>query len=205
MNSDQQSNYWKPDTEEGASPNATQDATVTDQTPSPATAPINSVAPNEPPYVSPSEVITWQAKEYIHQERNATWFIAVISTAIVLLGLAVFLMKAYTFAILIVVMTVAVVVLAKRPPHVLKYTLSQKGLYVENQLHQLEEYKSFGVIHDEGEYSVMLVPTKRFSPSLTVYFPADLGEKIVDFLGQRLPMQDLQLDVVDKLVRKLRL
>jgi hypothetical protein len=38
-----------------------------------------------------------------------------------------------------------------------------------------------------------------------VYFPEEAGEKIVDILGQRLPMETLKLDMIDILVRKLRL
>lgn len=206
MNPDQQSNYWKPDPEEDVPPAVPNNSMVTASGTAAAPAPVMDESTlKAAPVVLSDESITWQAKEYLHLERNTTWFVSVVAAAVVLLAIAILLMKAYTFALLIVVMAVAVIVLAKRPPRTLKYVLSQKGLYVEDQLHRLEEYKSFGVIHDEGEYSVMLVPTKRFSPSLTVYFPADLGEKIVDFLGQRLPMQDLQLDVVDRLVRKLRL
>lgn len=198
MNPDQQSNYWKPNSEdEGSSDEpASNIATVTGGVVE--AGPTPSLPPTE-------ESITWEASEYIHQERNTAWFAGVGAAAAVLLFVAIFLMRSYTFALLVVVMAIAVVVLAKRPPRTLKYTLSSKGLYVVDQLHPFAEYKAFGVIHDEGEYSVMLLPTKRFAPSLTVYFPASLGEKIVDFLGQRLPMQELNLDAVDKIVRKLRL
>jgi len=51
----------------------------------------------------------------------------------------------------------------------------------------------------------MLLPTKRFQPGVSVYFPEEAGEAIVDMLGVRLPMQELHLDAVDKIVRKLRI
>jgi hypothetical protein len=38
-----------------------------------------------------------------------------------------------------------------------------------------------------------------------VYFPDEVGERIVDVLGKRLPMQELKLDIIDLVVRKLRL
>ena len=83
--------------------------------------------------------------------------------------------------------------------------MSAKGLYVGDRLYDLSEFKSFGVIHDGAEFSIMLIPVKRFLPGVTVYFPEVLGEQIVDFLGARLPMQELHLDIIDKVVRKLRL
>jgi len=61
------------------------------------------------------------------------------------------------------------------------------------------------LIQDADSNSIMLIPRKRFAPGVSVYFPADAGERIVDILGQRLPMENLKLDVVDVIVRKLRL
>jgi hypothetical protein len=159
----------------------------------------------DPKMATSQEPVRWQASEYIHQEKNALWFLIFGIVVLGLMALAILLMQAWTFAVLIAVMAVAVVVYARRPPRVLTYTLSAKGLYVGDRLYDMSEFKSFGVIHDGAEFSVMLIPVKRFLPGVTVYFPEALGEQIVDFLGARLPMQELHLDVIDKIVRKLRL
>lgn len=152
-----------------------------------------------------SEPVTWQAQEFVHQEKSNTWFIAFGVAIAVMMAVAIFLMKSPTFAVLLVVIAVVIVVLAKRPPRLMSYSLSEKGLHIGDTLHAFSEFRAFGIIHDGQEYSVMLIPTKRFLPGITVYFPEESGEKIVDALGSRLPMQDLRLDVVDKIVRKLRL
>jgi len=51
----------------------------------------------------------------------------------------------------------------------------------------------------------MLIPIKRFAPGVSVYFPDEVGEKVVDILGSRLPMENLKLDMIDIIVRKLHL
>ena len=51
----------------------------------------------------------------------------------------------------------------------------------------------------------MLIPRKRFGARVTVYFPEAQGEQIVDMFGERLPMEQVKLDVLDKLVRFLRI
>ena len=103
-------------------------------------------------------------------------------------------------------MAIAVIIYTRRPPRMLTYGLSgQQGLYVGERLYHFEEFKAFGLIKDGEHNSIMLIPTKRFSPGVSVYFPEDAGEQIVDILGQRLPMEDLKLDVIDIVVRKLRL
>lgn len=154
--------------------------------------------------VSDEAPVTWSAQEYIHQEKGTVWFIIFAVITLALLGLAVFLQQ-WSFAVLIVVIAAVIVVSSKRPPRELTYSLSNDGLTIDNKLHKFGDFKSFGIIRDGEEFSVMLIPTQRFQPGITVYFPEDAGEAIVDMLGSRLPMKDLHLDVVDRLVRLLRL
>lgn len=152
-----------------------------------------------------TDPIKWSASEYIHQEKNALWFVIFAIVIAVFMAIAVFLMQSPTFAVLLVVIAVMVVVFAKRPPRVIDYALSNDGLHIGETLHKFTDFKSFGVVRDGEEYSVMLIPRRRLQPGITVYFPEEAGEDIVDALGSRLPMKDLHLDVVDRLVRKLRL
>ena len=49
------------------------------------------------------------------------------------------------------------------------------------------------------------MPKRRFGTRVTVYFPESQGEQIVDMFGERLPMEQVKLDVLDKLVRFLRI
>ena len=147
----------------------------------------------------------WQAHEYIHHNRSAGWFILFAIVVLGLIAAAIFLIKSITFAILVPVMAAALLVYIHRPPRLLEYTLSRQGVHVNDHLYPFGEFKAFGVIRDGQEYSVMLLPTKRFKPGVTIYFPEESGEAIVDMLGARLPMQELHLDVVDKILRKLRI
>jgi len=151
------------------------------------------------------EPVHWQATEYIHRHKGVLWFVTFGIVVIIAMVAAIFLMKSLTFAILVPVMAAALIVYAYRPPRVLDYTLSRKGLHVNDRLYAFGEFKGFGVIHDDDEYSVMLIPIKRFRPGVYVYFPEEAGEAIVDMLAARLPMQDLHMDLVDKLIRKLRI
>ena len=154
---------------------------------------------------SVEQPVHWQATEYIHHERNTPWFIAFAVVVVVLMAVAIFLMNSVTFAILVPVMAAALLVYIHRPPRMLDYTLSRQGLHVNDHLYTFSEFKGFGVIHDGQEYSVMLLPVKRFHQGVSVYFPEEAGEAIVDLLGARLPMQELHLDFVDKILRKLRI
>jgi hypothetical protein len=170
--------------------------------PEPPVAPQNGENPSDQPEAEP---VRWQAHEYIHHEKGPGWFVGFTIVVIVLIAAAIFFIQSVTFAILIPVMAAALIVYSHRPPRVIDYTLSRQGLHINDRLYSFAEFKSFGVIHDGQEYSVMLVPTKRFRVGVSVYFPEEAGEAIVDLLGSRLPMQELHLDIIDRLIRKLRI
>ena len=148
--------------------------------------------------------ISWAAHEYIHQEKGTMWFVLFVVIVLALIGVSIWT-QAWTFTGLILVISVAIVILSRRPPRELSYSLDDEGLRIEDKLHKFDNFKSFGIIRDGDEFSVMLIPIQRFQPGVTVYFPEDAGEEIVDLLGSRLPMKDLKLDAVDKVVRLLRL
>lgn len=150
--------------------------------------------------------VYWDAKEYIYRDKNMIWFLAF---AIVMFGfvmLDVFLIKSYTFSFLVVVMAISIIVFSQRPPREINYILSgRQGLYVGEKLYSFDEFRSFGLLDEDGYNSIVLIPVKRFAPSVSVYFPQEVGEEIVDILGTRLPMEKIKFDMVDIIVRKLRI
>lgn len=190
MNNDQ-NNYWNPSEEAKETP------------PTPVASPRPATTTELDPAETP---VTWTAQEYVHFDKGGWWYVLFVLAVLALIAVDVFLLKSWTFSVLVVVMAVAVVVYIRRPPRNLTYALSPKqGLYVGEQLYRFEDFKSFGLIRDGDHFSVMLIPRKRFSPGVSVYFPEESGEKIVDILGTRLPMEELKLDIIDVVVRKLRL
>ncbi len=206
MNDDQK-NYWQPnegDTPESPAPKS-EESPVED-------VQLNDVEneevadPNAEDEDANDTPVTWQAQEYVHPEKNGWWYVIFGLVVIALIAFDIFLMHVWTFSVLVVVMAVALIVYIRRPPRDITYALSPKhGLYIGEKLYHFEDFKAFGLIRDGEHYSIMLIPRKRFSPGVSVFFPDDAGEAIVDILGQRLPMQELKLDVLDLVVRKLRL
>lgn len=196
MNPDEQKqNYWEKPEEE---PPLQQGQDIADEAELPLEQAQSIDAEDTP--------VTWTAHEYVHIDKSPLWFVGFILIVLALISIDVFLLKSYTFSALVIVMAVAVAIYTRRPPRELTYGLSIKqGLYVGERLYHFDDFKAFGLIKDGEHNSIMLIPTKRFAPGVSVYFPEQAGEQIVDILGQRLPMEDLKLDVIDIVVRKLRL
>ncbi len=160
----------------------------------------------ETPMTDVNTPVNWQAEEYIQSDRGPGWYIAFVLVVLGFIAIDFFLIKSWTFSVLVVVMAVALMVYIRRPVRTISYALSVKqGIYIGERLYHFDEFRAFGLIDDGGRNSVMLLPRKRFAPGVSVYFPDEVGEQVVDILGQRLPMEDLKLDPIDLAIRKLRL
>lgn len=149
-------------------------------------------------------VISWEAEEYIVRDKTAWWYVGLVAVGLVLGALAVWL-QAWTFLAVVVLSVVALIVYAARPPRMLHYTLTNNGLTEGERLYAYSEFKAFGILHEGRHFAIVLTPRKRFSPRVTVFFPETQGEEIVDAFGARLPMEEVKLDLLDKLIKFLRI
>ena len=148
--------------------------------------------------------VTWQAEEYIVPGRNTWWYVGLFLVGGALCALAVWL-GWWTFLILVILSIVVILVSAFRPPRKITYTLNSDGLLEGNRLHKYDEFKAFGILKEGNHFSAVLIPAKRFGLSVKVYFPEGSGEAIVDALGARLPMEEVRMDFLDKIVNFLRI
>ena len=149
-------------------------------------------------------LVNWEAREYIEYKKNTGWYIGLAAITIGLCAVAIF-MQQWTFLLLIIVAVIALLTYTLRSPRLLHYSLSDKGLSEGNNLYLFDDFRSFGVLNENNHYSIVLMPKKRFGTRVTVYFPEAEGEQIVDVFGSKLPMEPVKLDLLDRLVRFLRI
>lgn len=149
-------------------------------------------------------IINWEANEYIQREKGKVWYVIFAVIVLAFIALTIWL-KDWSFLALVVVCAVALLLYVIRPPRKLHYTLDNKGLTEGNHLYPYSDFKSFGVLKEGSHYCIVLTPKKRFSLRNNVYFPETMGEEIVDQFGERLPMEPVKLDLIDQLIRILRI
>jgi len=149
-------------------------------------------------------IINWQAKEYIERKKTGGWYVGLAVVTAALVGLSIWL-QYYSFLAVIVAAVIALIVYITRAPRTLTYSLTEDGISEGNNLHPFDKFKSFGIFNEDNHYSIILIPKARFGTRMTVYFPEAEGEQIVDFFGERLPMEEVKLDFLDKLVRWLKI
>lgn len=159
--------------------------------------------PNDTKTVPSVSEVSWEASEYIQHDKDISWFIILSAIAFVLFGVALFF-KQWTFAALVIAMTAAIIVYARRPPRTLHYKLGLHNFSIEGKPYSYSDFRAFGLSQEGPLHMVTLLPLKRFSPPVSMYFEEQDGEQIVDILAVHMPMEKLKPDFFDDLVRKLR-
>jgi len=145
----------------------------------------------------------WQASEYVQHNKGVGWYTGLVA-GIVILSVIAALLQYWLEIAALVVMGVAIVVYARRPPRTLTYELTPKGIIVDGKEYPFTEFRSFGVITDEDWHTIDLIPTKRFSPPMGILFGDGDFDTIIGHLELHLPRVDRDPDVVERLTKLLR-
>lgn len=159
---------------------------------------------NVSPDATDNNVVTWEASEYIHHQKTATWYLGLaVVTAVLCVLIYIFLDDWFSIAV-IVLMSGAVGVYARREPRVQRYSISGSALSVGEHHYHISEFASYQIADEGVVQSATFIPLKRFMPPVSVYFLPQDGEKIMAVLGSVLPREEHQPDFVDRLMRRVR-
>ncbi len=158
----------------------------------------------QPKRAKAKTLINWEAREYIERKKTSGWYVGLAIVTIVLLVVA-GLLQYWSFMAVIVAAVVALLVYSARPPRMLHYSLSDDGITEGNNLQTYDKFRAFGILNEDNHYSIVLMPKKRLGIRTVIYFPETEGEQIVDIFGEHLPMEEVHLDAIDRLVRILRI
>ncbi|HSH31206.1 MAG TPA: hypothetical protein VK963_00895 [Candidatus Saccharimonadales bacterium] len=152
---------------------------------------------------SPGDSYSWQASEFLHHQKPASWYLLLFGVVAVLIIVAVVTKQWFSIAVFIA-MTAALGVYAGKEPRVLSYRLDPSGITIENKHYPYSQFRSFAVFNDLAWHAIDLDPAQRFMPRLTVMFDSDDLDTILAILSQELPRADRDLDLVERLTRKLK-
>lgn len=149
--------------------------------------------------------VSWSASEFIAHEKSPLWYLALAGLAIVLVAAVYFLFHDMVAAFAIVFVAIIFGFLAAHKPRVLAYHIGPEGLSIDKKMYSFADFKSFGVVNEGAFSSITFMPMKRFMPSLSIYYPPEEEETIVDALSNYLPFAPVTHDLVDRLMHRIRL
>ncbi len=150
-----------------------------------------------------SPEVTWTASEFIGHEKSLAWYVMLGVVATIVAGGIFVLTHDYASSIMVIIITVAAAVFSSRKPRTLTYKLDDHGLVVGDKGYPYNKFKSFSLVEEDAVKSIYLLPLQRFMPPVSVYFPPDQEQQVLNVIGSYLPKEPRGLDAIERLMRRI--
>ncbi len=135
--------------------------------------------------------ITWEAHEYVYVEKTSDWYWALGVLAIAGIAGALFY-ENVLFALFILIASSVLALFASRHPDVVKFSLTQRGVRIDDVLHPYNSFVSFAVDEITPQHipKLILKPTHALSPLIVIPIVDVDPDDVHDFLRLFLKEED---------------
>lgn len=165
---------------------------------------VSAAEPVPQPQVPTATEVSWTASEYVAHQKNLSWFVVLGFGSVAAAAAVWFVTGDKVSTVMIVIVAVMFGIFAARQPKVLTYQVNHSGIRIGEKFYSFADFKSFSIIDEEQISSIMLMPLKRFRPGISMYYPPEEEDKIVEVVANYLPHEERAPDSMDRLMRKVR-
>jgi len=150
--------------------------------------------------------ISWQAPEYEHHPKDASWYWLSMMIAIIVLALAIW-QRNFLFSVFIILAEVLILVWSNREPAMVEFALTDQRLTINHRVkYLLSDVEHFSIEpHDELDWPILALRFhRRFRPPLHVRAPQNLVNDIRNHLQLVLaeaPWEDSLADTLERFLR----
>jgi len=135
--------------------------------------------------------IVWKAFEHSHSDKGTDWFwalgIVAVSSAVVAL-----LFKNFFFALLILVGSFTMSLLASREPRELVFSLTPRGIMIDGSLYPYQMLVAFWIKDRETEHPTLIIDARRFlTPHIITPLEDVDAEQVHTYLSEFLPEEEM--------------
>ncbi len=163
-----------------------------------------SVPQSQQPATANPQPISWTGSEFISNQKNGGWYLALTGFIIVICAIIYFISKDIISIVFIAIMGVLFAIIAGRKPRELQYSIDDQGVHVGQKSYMFTDFKSFSLNRHGAIGYVSLLPLHRFHNELSIYFPPENEQAIFDALATHIPNEQRRETSVDKLTKLIR-
>ncbi|MDQ5950244.1 MAG: hypothetical protein QG585_186 [Patescibacteria group bacterium] len=139
------------------------------------------------------EKIIWPSYEYDFREKSRDWFWAVGITALSIAAISLLFANIF-FAIFIILAGTTIMITANRPPKIIDFEISDKGIRIDEVVYPYTELHSFWVEDNKFSVPKLLVRSERLiAHILVIPIETDVvnAKDVREYIGQFLPEETL--------------
>ena len=170
----------------------------------PPASPTPQSTTSQPQPQDDGSLATWSASEFVAHEKPKSWYFILFIGAVVTAAILFLITREIFSVVMVIVLALALGVYGGVKPRVLMYAIYNDGFKVGAKLYPYSTFRSFSVIDDTRTPNIQLLPQKRFMVPISVYCnPADI-DAIAEILGEFLPYEQKERDMIDKFSSRIR-
>ena len=142
--------------------------------------------------VTNKDFIYFETLEHNHTKKNGDWYwiVGIISLSIIVSSA---LFENFTFAIVVLLATIALFFVSHRDPEVLKIGMDSKGVYVNTTHYPYDTLESFWVETTLGMPRVIIKSRKALIPLIVIPISEEIDPDDIEFfLGYHLDQEKLE-------------
>jgi len=144
--------------------------------------------------------VSWDAPEHYHIEKGGDWFFALTIITVAVVVVAIFLGN-ILFALLCGIAGTVLAIAAGRPPRIINYSVSVRGIKIGGESYPFTGLKAFDIVEDDPRGPQLLVLTQHhFMPLLVMPLPEEYIDDIEDLIAGRLPEEQLKEPFFNKVL-----
>lgn len=116
--------------------------------------------------------IEWRAHEYVHFEKSQDWY-WILGLVAVAGAVAAILFNNVLFALLILIAAFVVALFAGRKPDIVSFSLTQRGVRINDTLYPFSNLKSFGIVERSSNHIPKLILEPKGHLAMHIYIPLE--------------------------------
>ena len=151
-----------------------------------------------------TSLIEWSASEFVDHQKSVFWFMALGLVSFIISAIVYLATKDVFGPVIITILALIFGVGAARRPRILQYSLDDSGLTIGEKHYPYELFKAFSLMNEGPIESLVLVPTKRWNPGLSIYYAPEDADNIMNTLGSFVPYEERTPGYTDKFLHKIR-
>jgi hypothetical protein len=145
----------------------------------------------------------WKALEFPKKKKNKSWFI-IPGLITIALGIFALLTDNILFLIAIVLTFFVFYVYANKEPRIIKFKINEKGIEIDEKLHDFDSLRSFWIFYNPPEQKELsLRSRKTFLPYIRIPLDKENPNEIRKFLSDFLPERRHKEAVIDVWMRRI--
>lgn len=148
--------------------------------------------------------VIWEAYEHQHDEKKSDWYwiLGILTLASFVASI---LLGNTLLGILILIGGAVAAILAARPPKIVSYAVTQRGLRIEDTLYPYTTLEAFCIDGDCPKGPQLLVRSeKMFMPLLILPLPEDTIDDIEEIIAQRIPEAHIEEPFAHKILELIK-